>query len=194
LVPERVQPMVDHLRDVSCLTTRTGGPRPAGAMFTSTSRGCCSTWTAKNAEKIAALVDVERTGPAKTSLARPWDHRPLVTVLVGQVVGSWGIRWHHRLRSSSFPKGGTVQWASSASGVATGQGRHLPGGVFMDSLWSRASLLDFRLSLPEGWTRDAPTARQERHVPPEVRIQTRHEQCLERLDAWGDQVPTAGDG
>jgi DDE superfamily endonuclease len=25
-------------------------------------------------------------------------------------------------------------------------------------------------------------------VPPEVRYQTRHEQCLEMLDAWGEQV------
>jgi hypothetical protein len=48
-------------------------------------------------------------------------------------------------------------------------------------------LLDFRLSLPEDWTRDEPR-RQECHVPPEVRYQTRHEQCLEMLDAWGEQV------
>jgi len=27
------------------------------------------------------------------------------------------------------------------------------------------------------------------HVPPEVQYQTRHEQCLEMLDMWGDQVP-----
>jgi len=31
--------------------------------------------------------------------------------------------------------------------------------------------------------------RQACHVPPEVRYQTRHEQCLEMLDLWGDQVP-----
>jgi hypothetical protein len=48
-------------------------------------------------------------------------------------------------------------------------------------------LLDFRLSLPEDWARDEPR-RQECHVPKEVRYQSRQEQCLEMLDAWGDQV------
>jgi hypothetical protein len=50
------------------------------------------------------------------------------------------------------------------------------------------ALLDFRLSLPEEWARDEPR-RQACHVPKEVRYQTRHAQCLEMLDAWGDQVP-----
>jgi SRSO17 transposase len=50
------------------------------------------------------------------------------------------------------------------------------------------ALLDFRLSLPEDWARDEPR-RQACHVPPEVRYQTRHEQCLEMLEAWGKQVP-----
>ena len=50
------------------------------------------------------------------------------------------------------------------------------------------ALLDFRLSLPQDWARDA-QRRAECHVPPEVRYHTRHEQCLEMLDAWGDQVP-----
>jgi SRSO17 transposase len=50
------------------------------------------------------------------------------------------------------------------------------------------ALLDFRLYLPGEWTRDE-LRRQECHVPPDVRYQTRQEQCLEMLDAWGDQVP-----
>src|SRR6266516_6451225 len=44
----------------------------------------------KNAEEIAAFVDVERLvmqGFIGTAL---WDHRPLVTVLVGQVVNRLG--------------------------------------------------------------------------------------------------------
>jgi SRSO17 transposase len=49
-------------------------------------------------------------------------------------------------------------------------------------------LLDFRLYLPEEWTRDK-QRRQECHVPPEVRYQTRQEQCLEMLDTWADHVP-----
>jgi DDE superfamily endonuclease len=50
------------------------------------------------------------------------------------------------------------------------------------------AVLDFRLSLPEDWARDA-QRRQACHVPKVVRYHTRHEQCLEMLDAWGEQVP-----
>ena len=44
----------------------------------------------KNAEKIAALVDVERPVLQDFIGTAPWDHRPLVTVLVGQVVERLG--------------------------------------------------------------------------------------------------------
>ena len=50
------------------------------------------------------------------------------------------------------------------------------------------ALLDFRLSLLQDWARDA-QRRAACHVPPEVRYHTRHEQCLEMLDAWGEQGP-----
>src|SRR2546430_9146534 len=50
------------------------------------------------------------------------------------------------------------------------------------------ALLDFRLSLHEEWTRDE-RRRAACHVPKEVRYHTRHEQCVEMLDAWGAQVP-----
>ena len=46
----------------------------------------------------------------------------------------------------------------------------------------------FRLSLPEEWARNA-QRRQACHVPEAVAYHTRHEQCLEMLDAWGEQVP-----
>src|SRR5438128_9818460 len=50
------------------------------------------------------------------------------------------------------------------------------------------ALLDFRLSLPEEWARDA-HRRQACHVPEELQYHTRQEQCLEMLDLWGEQVP-----
>src|SRR5262249_57082423 len=56
-----------------------------------------------------------------------------------------------------------------------------------DSLHDRA-LLAFRLALPKDWAHDK-QRRAECHVPPEVRYQTRPEQCLEMLDLWGAQVP-----
>jgi SRSO17 transposase len=62
-------------------------------------------------------------------------------------------------------------------------------GVFMGYVLRHDhALLDFRLSLPEEWARDE-HRRQECHVPEAVSYRTRHEQCLEMLDLWGEQVP-----
>jgi len=145
----------------------------------------------KNAEKIATLVDVERQVLQDFIGTAPWDHRPLITVLVGHVAERLGepdgiIAFD----PSSFPKRGTHsvgvkrQWCGHRGKVDNGQ-----VGVYMGYV-SRHNhaLLDFRLSLPAEWARDK-QRRQECHVPKAVRSHTRHEQCLEMLDAWGDQVP-----
>jgi SRSO17 transposase len=145
----------------------------------------------KNAEKIAALVDVERQVLQDFIGTAPWDHRPLVEVLVGQVADQLGqpdgiIAFD----PSSFPKRGTHsvgvkrQWCGHRGKVDNCQ-----VGVFMGYVSHHDhALLDFRLSLPEEWARDEPR-RQACHVPEEVRYHTRQAQCLEMLDAWGDQVP-----
>ena len=44
----------------------------------------------KNAEKMAALVDVDRQVLQDFIGTAPWDHRPLITVLVGQVAERLG--------------------------------------------------------------------------------------------------------
>ncbi len=145
----------------------------------------------KNAEKIATLVDVERQVLQDFIGTAPWDHRPLITVLVGHVAERLGepdgiIAFD----PSSFPKRGTHsvgvkrQWCGHRGKVDNCQ-----VGVYMGYV-SRHNhaLLDFRLSLPAEWARDK-QRRQECHVPKAVRYHTRHEQCLEMLDAWGDQVP-----
>jgi SRSO17 transposase len=145
----------------------------------------------KNAEQIAALVDVERLVLQEFIGTAPWDHRPLIKVLVGQVVAQLGepdgvIAFD----PSSFPKRGTHsvgvkrQWCSHRGKVDNCQ-----VGVFMGYVSRHDhALLDFRLSLPEEWARDK-QRRQECHVPQEVRYHTRQEQCLEMLDMWRDQVP-----
>jgi SRSO17 transposase len=145
----------------------------------------------KNAEKIAALVEVERLVIQAFIGTAPWDHRPLIKVLVGQVIDQLGepdgvIAFD----PSSFPKRGTHsvgvkrQWCSHRGKVDNCQ-----VGVFMGYVSRHDhALLDFRLSLPEDWARDA-QRRAECHVPPEVQYHTRYEQCLEMLDAWGEQVP-----
>src|SRR4029453_7530144 len=145
----------------------------------------------KNAEAIATLVDVERLVRQEFIGTAPWDHRPFVRVLVGQVVEQLGepdgvIAFD----PSSFPKrgrhsvGGKRQWCSHRGKVDNCQ-----VGVFMGYVSRHDhAVLDFRLSLPEDWARDA-HRRAACHVPPEVRYHTRHEQCLEMLDAWGEQIP-----
>jgi len=145
----------------------------------------------KNAEKIAAFVDVERLVMQEFIGTAPWNYQPLVTVLVGQVVDRLGepdgiIAFD----PSSFPKRGTHsvgvkrQWCGHRGKVDNCQ-----VGVYMGYVSRRDHvLLDFRLSLPEDWARDE-HRRQECHVPEEVQYRTRHEQCLEMLDLWGEQVP-----
>jgi SRSO17 transposase len=145
----------------------------------------------KNAESIATLVDVERLVLQEFIGTAPWDHRPLVKVLVGEVVDRLGepdgiIAFD----PSSFPKRGAHsvgvkrQWCSHRGKVDNCQ-----VGVFMGYVSRHDyALLDFRLSLPEEWASDK-HRRQECHIPEAVSYRTRYEQCLEMLDLWGAQVP-----
>jgi len=145
----------------------------------------------KNAEVIAAFVDVERLVLQEFIGTTPWDHRPLITVLVREVVERLGepdgiIAFD----PSSFPKRGTHsvgvkrQWGSHRGKVDNCQ-----VGVFMGYVSRHDhALLDFRLSLPAEWARDE-HRRQACHVPQEVCYQSRQEQCLEMLDLWRVQVP-----
>src|SRR3989441_9293281 len=154
-------------------------------------QGLLSHLPRKNAEDIAAWVDVERQVIQDFIGTAPWEHRPLLQVLVGQVAARVGepdgiIAFD----PSSFPKRGTHsvgvkrQWCGHRGKVDNCQ-----VGVFMGYVCEHDhALLDFRLSLPEDWARDE-QRRQECHVPLEIRYQTRQEQCLEMLDAWGAQVP-----
>jgi SRSO17 transposase len=154
-------------------------------------QGLLSPLERKNAETIATFVDVERQVIQDFIGTVPWDHRPLVTVLVRQVAARLGepdgiIAFD----PSSFPKRGTHsvgvkrQWCSHRGKVDNCQ-----VGVFMGYVSRHDhALIDFRLSLPEDWARDE-QRRQVCHVPEEVRYHTRQAQCLEMLDAWRDQVP-----
>src|SRR5919206_82264 len=146
-------------------------------------QGLLSHLPGKNAEDIATFVDVERQVIQDFIGTVPWDHRPLVAVLAGQVAERLGepdgiIAFD----PSSFPKRGTHsvgvkrQWCGHRGKVDNCQ-----VGVFMGYVAHHDHvLLDFRLSLPEEWARDEPR-RQACHVPPEVRYHTRQVQTrLER--------------
>jgi SRSO17 transposase len=154
-------------------------------------QGLLSHLPGKNAEDIATLVDVERQVLQAFIGTAPWDHRPLIEVLVGQVADRLGQPdGILAFDPSSFPKRGTHsvgvkrQWCGHRGKVDNCQ-----VGVFMGYVCDHDhALLDFRLSLPEEWAWDV-LRRQACHVPLEVRYQTRQEQCLEMLDAWGEQVP-----
>ena len=154
-------------------------------------QGLLSPLQRKNAEAIAAWVDVDRQVIQDFIGTLPWDHQPLVTVLVGEVAQRMGqpdgiIAFD----PSSFPKRGTHsvgvkrQWCGHRGKVDNCQ-----IGVFMGSVSPQDhALVDFRLALPEEWARDE-QRRQACHIPPAVRSQTRYELGLEMLDEWGEQVP-----
>ncbi len=80
-------------------------------------QGLLSHLPGKNAEDIAAFVDVERQVIQEFIGIASWDHRPLVTVLVGQVAERLGepdgiIAFD----PSSFPKRGT-HWGLCSNGT-----------------------------------------------------------------------------
>src|SRR2546430_3878584 len=154
-------------------------------------QGLLSHLPRKNAEDIAAWIDVERRVMQDFIGIAPWDHRPLIGALVGQVVERLGAPdGIIAFDPSSFPKRGTHsvgvkrQWCGHRGKVDNCQ-----VGVYMGYVSRHDhALLDFRLSLPQEWARDA-QRRQACHVPLEVRYHTRQDQCLEMLDLWGNQVP-----
>jgi hypothetical protein len=183
--------MVDRLYDFvvpyqRCLVTEAG--RRNAPLYLA---GLLSHLDRKNAEEIAVFVDVERLVMQDFIGTAAWDHRPLVHVLVGQVVDQLGERdGIIAFDPSSFPKRGAHsvgvkrQWCGHRGKVDNCQ-----VGVFMGYVSRHDhAFLDFRLSLPEEWARDE-QRRQACHVPKEVQYQTRQAQCLEMLDAWGEQVP-----
>src|SRR5713101_7235324 len=115
-------------------------------------QGLLSHLQRKNAEEIATWVDVERQVIQDFIGTAPWDHRPLVTVLVGQVAERLGepdgiIAFD----TSSFPKRGTH--SGGVEGQGCGHRRKVDNcqvGVYMGSVCRHDhALLDSRLSLPQ---------------------------------------------
>jgi len=147
-------------------------------------KGLLSHLPRKNAEDIATFVDVQRQVIQEFIGIAPWDHRPLIEVLVPQVACRLGqLDGVIAFDPSSFPKRGTHsvgvkhQWCGHRGKVDNCQ-----VGVFMGYVSDQDhALLDFRLYLPQEWARDA-RRRQACHIPPEIRYQTCQEQCLEMLD------------
>src|SRR5215475_12813058 len=96
-------------------------------------QGLLSHLPRKNAEDIAALVDVERFVIQEFIGTAPWDHRPLVRVLVGQVVEQLGAPdGIIAFDPSSFPKRGTPSVGVTRQGCGPrGKVDTCQVGVFM---------------------------------------------------------------
>jgi DDE superfamily endonuclease len=141
--PDVFESIVDRLRDFAmpyqhCLETE--ADKRNVPLYLA---GLLSHLDRKNAEAIAALVDVERQVIQAFMGTAPWDHRPLIKVLVGQVVERLGepdgvIAFD----PSSFPKRGIHsvgvkrQWCSHR-----GENRPLSGGGVHGVCVSRRSCL-----------------------------------------------------
>ena len=191
VTPDVFNPMIDRLGDFVVPYQHALEPHVGTHPLPLYLQGLLSHLQRKNAEEIAALVNVERQVIQDFIGTAPWDHRPLIPVLVGQVVDQLaepdGLI---AFDPSSFPKRGTHsvgvkrQWCGHRGKVDNCQ-----VGVFMGYVSRRDhTLIDFRLYLPPEWAQDE-QRRHECHVPEAVRYQTRQEQCLEMLEAWRDQVP-----
>src|SRR5499426_35890 len=110
-------------------------------------QGLLSHLPRKNAEDIASLVDVERLVLQEFIGTAPWDHRPLIKVLVREVVEQLGEpAGVIAFDPSSFPKRGTHsagvkrQWCGHRGKVDNCQVGVYP---YSDTLSSPRSLVAF---------------------------------------------------
>jgi SRSO17 transposase len=145
----------------------------------------------QKAAEIAAVVEVARLVIQACMGTAPWEHRPLIPVVVGQVVERWGAPdGVLACDPRSFPTRGTQaggvtrQWCGHRGtvdtcqvGVSRGYGsRHDHAG------------LDCRRYRPQDWAWDQPR-RQACQVPEDVPYGPRQAPCWARLDLGGEQVP-----
>lgn len=154
-------------------------------------RGLLSDLDKKNSESIAYRHDQDRMGLQLFIGSSPWDHKPLVRELVGQVGSEIGeADGVISFDPSGFPKKGNMsagvqrQWCGRLGKIENCQ-----VGVFM-SYASREeqSLVNVRLYLPEQWAKDR-RRRKACGVPKGVRYQTRHQLALDMLAESGAQLP-----
>ena len=111
-----------------------GGPRRTSAMCPSPWQRCCPTCHGQNAAEMAALVEGKRLGMHACIGPASWDHRPLVTVLIGHVVmrlaSSHGIDADRRgVLERGHPLGAAVDAGLDTTTRALGVERPAEAGV-----------------------------------------------------------------
>ena len=155
--------------------------------------GLLSNVNRKNTEAIAYEHDQDRHNMQHFIGTAAWEHVPLIDELcrqVGQELGEAdGVLV---IDPSGFPKQGrksvgvAQQWCGR-----TGKVTNCQVGIFLAYVSRREHVLcDFRIYLPEEWTKDRQRCRAA-GVPPGVRFQTRHAQALEMIRKRGKTLPHA---
>lgn len=147
----------------------------------------------KNTEMIAYLHDQDRQPLQKFIGQVTWDHRPLIGELVRQVGAELGEADGVLVFDpSGFPKQGrnsvgvARQWCGRL-----GKTDNCQVGIYMGYVTRKEhALVDFRLFIPEEWSRDK-TRREKCGMPKGTKHRTRQELVLEMLDEHGATLPHA---
>jgi len=154
--------------------------------------GLLSKLERKTGEAIAYLHDQERQGLQKFVGHVPWDHKPLLETLAGQVGEDLGTPDAVIVFDpSAFPKKGTKSVGVKRQYSGTlGRTDNCQVGVFLGYHAPEGhTLIDRRLFLPEEWAEDA-DRREEAGVPEEVIFRTKPELALEMVaDAVAAGMP-----
>jgi SRSO17 transposase len=153
--------------------------------------GLLSKLPRKSGEAIAYLHDQQRQGLQNFVGSVPWDHKPILETLAGQVGRDLGEPDGVIVFDpSAFAKKGTKsvgvirQWCGRLGKIENCQ-----VGVFMAYVSRKEqALVNARLYLPVEWAKDS-ARRKEAGVPKEVKFRTRHQLALEMLDECGQVLP-----
>jgi SRSO17 transposase len=154
-------------------------------------RGLLSDMERKSTEPIAESVGKDRF-PLQHFIGRsPWDYRPLLDELCGQVAQELGEpNGILVIDPSAFPKKGKEsvgvgrQWCGRLGKVDNCQ-----VGVYLGYKSNKGhTLVDERLYLPKSWTRDA-SRRAKCRVPKSVRFRTATQLAVELLRERRSRLP-----
>lgn len=154
-------------------------------------QGLLSDLEHKNVESIAYRFGQERLPLQWFIGVSDWNYEPLRDELVRQVAGTLGDKEGVLIFDpSAFPKSGRQsvgvarQWCGRLGKVENCQ-----VAVYMGyASRHEHALVDLRLYLPKEWTSDKQRC-QKAGVPKGTRYRTRHQLCLEMLQAHGEILP-----
>ncbi len=190
--PEAMRDLLDRLEtfvDPFCASLGAGERRGAAESLT----GLLSPLEHKTAAGIAYRLDQDRQPMQRFIGQADWDHRPALAILAARVGRQFGEPDGVIVFDpSAFAKKGDKsvgvarQWCGRLGKVENCQ-----VGVYMGYV-SRIehALVNFRLFLPEEWTKDRARCRAA-GIPRAIRAQTRHELALEMLAESGSVLPHA---